>query len=277
MANGHNAVAHNWAHQTGKARKGFNMFYEGAVIYSYGHHFPIARIDRERGVTLMTSKGYSPSTGKHKTITRRAIVGPVLVVPNVMANGPHAHEENCEALLKEASDAFEQSKRRRRADRAAWDLATADRALTTLAQYVALYGVAFHLPSNMAEASVTMAQCRREVAQRIERQRREAEKSKRDGLRKWLRGEADTAPHTSRPYVRVTGGRVQTSWGVEVPLALALRVFRAAQRRVAANLGPFLHYGNAEVLPGGDIRVGCHRIPYHFAALAACKAGLLKA
>lgn len=73
MAN-HNQVAHAWAHQTGKHRRGFNMFYEGEVIYSYGHHFPIARLVEVEGrrTVLITTRSYSVSTAKHKTYTWRA-------------------------------------------------------------------------------------------------------------------------------------------------------------------------------------------------------------
>jgi hypothetical protein len=44
----HNEVAHAWAHQTGRCHRGHHMFYEGDTIYSYGHHFPIARLAATR-------------------------------------------------------------------------------------------------------------------------------------------------------------------------------------------------------------------------------------
>lgn len=75
MAYSHDVVAHNWAHQTGRKRRGFNVFYEGATIYSYGHHFPIAKhvvTPSGERVVVMTRDSYSISTSKHISIVWRA-------------------------------------------------------------------------------------------------------------------------------------------------------------------------------------------------------------
>ena len=44
MSKTHDEVAHAWANQTHEAMRGCNVFFEGDTIFSYGHHFPIARI-----------------------------------------------------------------------------------------------------------------------------------------------------------------------------------------------------------------------------------------
>ncbi len=52
------------------------MFFEGPVIYSYGHHYEIARfIDAPNGqkVCFINSNGYSNSTAKHTNHVSRAI------------------------------------------------------------------------------------------------------------------------------------------------------------------------------------------------------------
>ncbi len=73
----HDEVAHNWAHRTGRARNGLNMYYEGDTIYSRDSHFPIARhVEDRQGrlcVLLGPADGYSVSTGKHKSIVLRAL------------------------------------------------------------------------------------------------------------------------------------------------------------------------------------------------------------
>ena len=73
----HNEVAHRWANDLeGEDHgQGHNMFFEDKVVYSYGHHFPIARhIENDRGesAVLFTTDAYGTSTAKHKTITSRA-------------------------------------------------------------------------------------------------------------------------------------------------------------------------------------------------------------
>jgi hypothetical protein len=67
-------VAHLWASGNKESGKGSNFFFEGDTIYSYGHHFPIARRVNEN-FYLITQRGYSVSTSRHISYTRRAIPG----------------------------------------------------------------------------------------------------------------------------------------------------------------------------------------------------------
>ena len=53
-----------------------HMFIDGDTIYSYGYHFPIARMtelqDTEgRNIVLFTNKGYSNTTARHKSYVHR--------------------------------------------------------------------------------------------------------------------------------------------------------------------------------------------------------------
>ena len=50
---------------------GSRMFSEGDTIYSYGHHFPIAK--HTAWGFIFNKNGYSVSTAKHKGIVLRAI------------------------------------------------------------------------------------------------------------------------------------------------------------------------------------------------------------
>jgi hypothetical protein len=61
--------------------KGNNMFVEGDVIYSYGHHFPIA-IRMKNGTFLCNEDKYSVTTGKHKSYVRRYIPSKMLISSN---------------------------------------------------------------------------------------------------------------------------------------------------------------------------------------------------
>lgn len=50
---------------------GSNIFIDGTTIFSYGYHFPIARItdkkdENGKTIALFTNRGYSNSTAKHK-------------------------------------------------------------------------------------------------------------------------------------------------------------------------------------------------------------------
>lgn len=74
----HDMVAHLWAnHATeGGMVEGFNMFADETSIWSYGHHFEIARhVTNEQGerAILITNDSYSVSTAKHIGKVCRAI------------------------------------------------------------------------------------------------------------------------------------------------------------------------------------------------------------
>lgn len=66
-------VAHAWAHQNRDRANGSNFYFEGDTIYSYGRHFPIARIDAAEQTVWFTTDGYSSTTAKHKSLARQAI------------------------------------------------------------------------------------------------------------------------------------------------------------------------------------------------------------
>lgn len=70
----HNECAHIWASQSQSQGRAGNVFFEDGVIYSYGRHFPVAKFAPEFGnIVLFTFRGYSNSTGKHKSLIRSAI------------------------------------------------------------------------------------------------------------------------------------------------------------------------------------------------------------
>ena len=52
----------------GKPLKNNRMFFENDKLYSYGYHYVIARIDRERNILLINNNKSSPTTNRHKYI-----------------------------------------------------------------------------------------------------------------------------------------------------------------------------------------------------------------
>lgn len=71
----HSDVCHVWAHRHNEGFEsgiGSNVFFEGNKIYSYGHHFEMAR-ELDNGIILVNCRGYSVSTSKHQSYLHRAI------------------------------------------------------------------------------------------------------------------------------------------------------------------------------------------------------------
>jgi hypothetical protein len=53
--------------------KSKHLFIEGDIIYSYGHHFPIAKRTGEHEAEF-TEAGYSVTTSHHKNLVRKALL-----------------------------------------------------------------------------------------------------------------------------------------------------------------------------------------------------------
>lgn len=123
-------VDHHWANNTIPHGACGNVFFEDAIIYSYGRHFPIARhvIARKtkRKLILFTTDkaiGYgrggwgrgSSSTSQHKRGVMYAIpqsrkqAGDVLEVPDVMADTRDDHRANLEWFRKEATETYDKA------------------------------------------------------------------------------------------------------------------------------------------------------------------------
>lgn len=69
-------VAHLWANEKKESARGSNFFFEGRSIYSYGYHFEVGRIVRNKcgkKAYLLNDKYYSSSTCKHQHCVRSAI------------------------------------------------------------------------------------------------------------------------------------------------------------------------------------------------------------
>lgn len=59
-------VAKRFAEGDARGTSG-NMFIEGDVVYSYGHHFPIAWRGARNGVVYVNEDSYSVTTARHKS------------------------------------------------------------------------------------------------------------------------------------------------------------------------------------------------------------------
>ena len=69
-------VAHLWAHEQEESASGSNFFFEGTSIYSYGHHFEVGRIVKNKQgkkAYLINEDYYYVTTSKHQCYVRNAI------------------------------------------------------------------------------------------------------------------------------------------------------------------------------------------------------------
>jgi hypothetical protein len=71
----HSQISHLFFSENRKNRKSSNIFIDGNIIYSYGHHFPLAKEIEHKGqkYLFVNTYSYSNSTSKHQNHLRRAI------------------------------------------------------------------------------------------------------------------------------------------------------------------------------------------------------------
>lgn len=62
-----------------------NLFIEGDVLYSYGHHFPLAyrTYDGESTIFIVNIDKYSVTTSRHQSLLRSRLINPFFeVIPS---------------------------------------------------------------------------------------------------------------------------------------------------------------------------------------------------
>jgi len=262
----HNEVAHNWANKTGRARKGYSMFYDDDIIYSWGYHFPIARHTKDAhgaDVILLTSANYSVSTSKHKTITWRAMHHlRHFTVADVM---PPRHEFNADVMAADFKSNLESSARRRKASYKIMDLESASRVAADHAAYCEAFNVdraPLVMPDDIGEQ---LAQWRRDAAEQAERQRIEQEERAKQiridaeqDIINWKCGENVRLPYLGGLYfLRIVGDVVQTSGGVSIPIGDARRAFP-----YMCALHDKTEYRDDMVTPSHHIKLGNFKLDY---------------
>jgi hypothetical protein len=123
----------------------------------------------------------------------------------------------------------------------------------------------------------------------IEREKRNARLAAEREAAKlaWLAGDTSAQPgrfsdEQGRACLRVVGDELQTSWGVQVPLAHAVKVFRMVKlcrenKREWTRNGSTIRVGHFHVdhiYPNGNFQAGCHEIGWNEVERVAKLAGL---
>lgn len=101
-------LAHIWAAQTQNEGRVNSFYFDGATIYSYGRHFPIATIEGNN--VLFTMRSYSNTTAKHINKAYRAVSHKNIIycydVPTNLKYATTEHENNLNRWKKEIKSLF---------------------------------------------------------------------------------------------------------------------------------------------------------------------------
>lgn len=281
-------VPHLWIHETQPEAHGNRMFFEGESIYSYGHHFEIARIVKRKGkakCVLFNTGNYSLTTATHKNYVLDAIPKdiPVYSVPSFTDQKKNWEDYKYRVAALE----LKCSRARSNAD---WLLESLERLIEEANRYKAHFGIrgkriAIPDMGEVKERAKAHAAAKKKQTQERARLRKEyirwVEESR---LPLWRNHEDYSSiripdkfkpnlpfyPLPDRLRLSIDGTEVETSKGARVPVDHARKACRIIKKLVASGKtykhnGHTIHVGHYRIDSidqQGTVRAGCHVIPY---------------
>lgn len=299
-------VAHYWANQSQDSARSNSMSFSGLKLYSYSTE--IARIvdnaRGERAYLVTTLKHSITTTGKHMSALWRAIgYGAGRTVYNVPVRNPksNAADELAYWLADYVArrDATLATAKRAR-DNKLYRYEEAQKLDAEMRQFCTFFDLVAPapLPADMQaaiDAAAEQAKARKAKADRVA----EAANAKRraemaEAREAWLAGASvqfyslpgdpvllRVVHNDNAPGAMLAS--LQTSLGASVPLADAIKIFRLAfhckreghrfdTKAAEMAIG---HYKLDHIAPNGDIRAGCHLIPWSESERIARQLGLM--
>jgi hypothetical protein len=268
----HDEVAHIWAQQSQEEGRAARIFFEGPTIYSYGRHFPVARFVDNRTV-LFTTRDYSVSTGKHKSIISRAIPGfvEIFYVHDVDKEDHSSNVGHWIDNLFYQSEILRKGIKAKREERMAGIESGLKRLRTFMGRFEAKVPKESRLRWEfLSSAGYTSKEeykkfldRQAEIYAKIEEERKEAERradaERLEKILEWKSGSDIQPPHTAEIHLRAKDDEIQTSWGARIPLKVAKKFWGLL--KAEKNVGDFNfgHY-QAHTFDGKVLHVGCHKI-----------------
>lgn len=300
MAYSHDTVAHTWAHQEKKSMHGCNLFFEGDTIYSYGRHFPIAKLIPENKrkkikgpVVLFNSESRSVSTSKHQTIVSRAIPYDytILDVPDFNEYEPFSKHEIARVYkLYKTQIEYNYNKAFKARTYTQSYLATIDSLIEKGNQYLQYAGSKKRLKpltekdkeqlqKRVKEQDKKARERNKKLLQEYYQKIEEWKSFKCDDI-PWLPYSVQTNIARSKTYLRFNkkSNRIETSKGVQIPVAVALK-FREAVKPYIDKKESYdysnsiwdegtddklkvLHFKVNSIGSDGTIVIGCHKLQW---------------
>ena len=272
-------VAHAWVYgDEDYSCRGGNIFGEGDKIYSYGHHFTIAKkmLVKGKPVVLMNNSYYSSSTSKHQSLVRQAIP---YNWETIYVNDPSASSQsNIEVLLQEIKESLSKIPRAR--TKKEFHLRCANGYRETIHKLTAiglkkdvklsagdkrLIAEPYSLETYVTNIAVYTKQKALNDKKRFKAEKKaKAERAivHEQNIQKWLAG-AINYLHQSwdeEILLRYTDGLIQTSGGVEITPSEVKELYRrllAKEDVIGLKIEPY----TVLAIDDSVITIGCHKIP----------------
>ncbi len=264
-------LAHVWAQQQKTSGKGSSFYFEGATIYSYGGHFPIARFytHKEKDCILFTTRSYSHTTSKHINYTRQAIYNTPKPVFYVYDPSRAPSADDLAAYVKRAEEYLSQAARAK--SRKGVFTANAESEIARYHAFGKFFGIRTKknpIDPKRVEALQAAALASAKADRERRKEREAIEKAERElAAIQWRKGEID-ATYKLRELpvmLRINGDELQTSQGARVPVDAARVIFsrfkdnpEKINGHAPIDIGEF----KIQCYSNGLITAGCHVIPW---------------
>lgn len=272
---------HVWTQKTQEHGRGHSIFFEGDTIYSYGHHFPMARHADE--IVLITTRSYSVSTSKHQSYVLQACHHiPHFYVYDVTARSKTQHRENLAKMREEYENLIVKASRARVYANEYAQQAEGHRNRAN--EYAAHFKLGTRIKPANVEQITTRA--KRQAAKERRERKKQAKRQQAlylERVEKWRNHETNAIPwgYSRFALLRLSpdGETVQTSQGATFPASHARRALPLVMR--CANNSQSWERNGEQIRLGqyrldsidenGTVRAGCHTVEFsevrHLAAL----------
>lgn len=274
-------LAHVWANQLQSEGRASSIFFYGPVIYSYGHHYEIARfIEAPNGqkVCFVNANGYSNSTAKHTAHVWNAIPDGIPTFKVPFATGStysynrvhHIDEQSLPGIIAKMlveckNLCHDQIKARTNF----YSFSEASGRYETIVEICQLFDLDIPArPDNWDEAKkkaeyIKATQGERDAkkeARELARKQKEAEKEA-ELLAKWLQHEFNGQLYNVPVHLRVSrdGRLIETTKGARVDVEAALRLLAKLRNGSDVKGEKIDGFTLIENTPD-HVKIGCHVI-----------------
>lgn len=276
-------VAHIWAQQSQSEGRnsGHTFYFRDRVIYSYRDSYPIGAF--HGNVVLFRPSSYGVTTSRNISAARQAARHhECFTVVSGFDGGEIDHEKNKEFFLADIDGKLAKSATAR--ERAEAYLECALYAASIARKYAGIFGLSWDIPEPKITPDFLEKLKAARKAKAAETRERNARKlaEEKENIEQWLAGKCDRLSYGLPVFLRIKGDQVQTSKGAVVPLEHARRLWPIIER-VRASGTPYVRNGHSErvghftvdkIAANGDVKIGCHDIPYAQIARIARELGL---
>lgn len=269
-------LAHVWANQLQDEGRASSMFFDGPVIYSYGHHYEIARFvhaNNGQRVCFVNGNGYSNSTAKHTQHVWNAIPDGIPAFKVPFATGStysynRVHHIDVQslpgiisAMLVECKNlCHDQIKARTNFH----SFSQASGRYETIVEICQLFNLDIPArPENWDDAKNKADHLRNTQGERQRaKELKELEKAK-ELLAKWLQHEFNGQLYNIPVHLRISrdGKLIETTKGAKVNLETALRLLPKLRNNEDVKGEKIDGFTFIENTPD-HVKIGCHTISW---------------